>query len=315
VHVTYRPLSRQDLDGAAASPIGRPISDLQVYLLDADLNLCPVNSRGELYVGGAGLARGYLNRPDLTAERFIPDPFGGLSGALGSRLYKSGDVACYRSNGDMEYAGRIDHQVKIRGFRIELGEIENRLLQHPAVNECALLVREDNPGDQRLTAYIVSQGDHPAVDDLSAFLKTTLPDYMLPNAYIFLDAMPLTANGKLDRKALPAPDVCEQLKKQYSAPRTATETLLAGIWAEVLAVERVGVDDHFFELGGHSLIATQLVSRLRQAFNIELPLKMLFDAGTIEKLAEKIDLAVWTRKQADHASQQHAETDYEEIEL
>ncbi|MDD5275160.1 MAG: amino acid adenylation domain-containing protein [Methylovulum sp.] len=311
VHVTYRPLARQDLDGAAVSPIGRPISDLQAYLLDASLNLCPVNSRGELHVGGAGLARGYLNRPDLTAERFIPNPFG----KPGSRLYKSGDVACHRPNGELEYAGRIDHQVKIRGFRIELGEIENRLLQHPEVKECVLLVREDSPGDQRLTAYIVSPSGSLAADGFNAYLKTSLPDYMLPNAYVFLDGMPLTANGKLDRKALPTPDVCAQLKKQYIAPRTATETLLAEIWAEVLAVERVGVDDHFFELGGHSLLATQLVSRMSRAFNIELPLKILFDTGTVEKLAEKINLAVWIRKQADNAAQQHDETDYEEIEL
>lgn len=311
VHVTYRPLTRQDLAGAAVSPIGRPLSDLQAYLLDADSNLCPVNSRGELHVGGAGLARGYLNRPDLTAERFIPNPFG----KPGSRLYKSGDVACYLQDGDFEYSGRIDHQVKIRGFRIELGEIENRLLQHPDVKETVLLVREDSPGDKRLTAYIVNRVDQPpSVDDLNGFLKTGLPDYMLPNAYVFLGEMPLTANGKLDRKALPKPDVGDQLKKQYVAPRTATETVLADLWAAVLGVERVGIEDHFFDLGGHSLIATQLMSRLSQAFNIELPLKMLFEAGTVEKLAEKIDLAVWLHNQANGPSQ-HNGADYEEIAL
>lgn len=311
VHVTFRPLTRQDLTGSALSPIGRPLADLQTYLLDADSHPVPVNSRGELHVGGAGLARGYLNRPDLTAERFIPNPFG----KPGSRLYKSGDVACYRQDGELEYAGRVDHQVKIRGFRIELGEIENRLLQHPDVKEAVLLVREDTPGDKRLTAYIIGESERqPTVEDLNGFLKARLPDYMLPNAYVFPAAMPLTANGKLDRKALPAPDVGEQLKKQYVAPRTDTESILVDLWAAVLGLERVGIDDHFFDLGGHSLIATQLMSRLSRAFNIELPLKMLFEAGTVEQLAEKIDLALWAQTQAS-APLHRDETDYEDIAL
>jgi len=311
VHVTYRRLTRQDLESAAPSPIGRPLADLQTYLLDADANLCPVHVRGELHVGGAGLARGYLNRPELTAERFIPNPFG----KPGSRLYKSGDMACYRLDGDLGYSGRIDHQVKIRGFRIELGEIENRLLRHPGVDQAVVLVREDSPGDKRLTAYIVNPPDQPpAIDDLNVFLKSRLPDYMLPNAYVFLSTLPLTANGKLDRKALPAPDVGERLKQRYLAPRSATETVLADMWAELLGLERVGIEDHFFDLGGHSLIATQLVSRLNRAFAIEIPLKMLFEAGTVEKLAEQIDLAMWTRNRVNEASR-HDEIDYEEIEL
>ncbi|MFI3156484.1 MAG: non-ribosomal peptide synthetase [Methylococcaceae bacterium] len=308
VHATYRRLTLQDLSETSTSPIGRPLSDLQAYLLDANTHLCPINSRGELHVGGAGLARGYLNRPDLTAERFIPNPFG----KPGSRLYKSGDLACYKADGNMAYLGRIDHQVKIRGFRIELGEIENRLLQHTDVKKAVLLMREHSPGDKRLTAYIVNQVDRqPSVDDLNGFLKTGLPDYMIPNAYVFLAEMPLTVNGKLNRKALPAPDACARRQKHCVAPRTATETIIADAWAEALGLEKVGVEDNFFDLGGHSLIATQLVSRLCNIFKIELPLRMLFEAATVEKLAEKIDLTLWTANSA----LPDDETNYEEIEL
>jgi amino acid adenylation domain-containing protein len=311
VHVTYRALTMQDAE-AAASPIGRPIADLQTYLLDASLNLCPVGCGGELHVGGAGLARGYLNRPELTAERFIPNPFG----KPGSRLYKSGDLAKYPVDGDMEYLGRIDHQVKIRGFRIELGEIEAQLLAHPEVKEAAVLAREDQPGDKRLVAYLVEdQLGTLVIDELKAQLKQALPDYMVPCAFVVLDEIPLTVNGKLDKKRLPAPDLGEQLSKLYVAPRTETETLLAEIWREVLGVEKVGVEDDFFELGGHSLLATQLVSRVAKCFAIDLPLRSVFEAGNVATLAEKIDVLLWaTRPEAMEAGYLN-ETDFEEIEF
>jgi amino acid adenylation domain-containing protein len=292
-------------------PIGRPIANVRLYLLDPALLPVPVGVPGELYIGGEGVVRGYLRRPDLTAEKFIPDPFGNNGG----RLYKTGDLARYRADGNIEFLGRIDHQVKIRGFRIELGEVEARLLQHVDVHEAVALAREDNSGNRQLIAYLVGNpGSSLEPDALRDHLKATLPDYMLPNAFVFLDRMPLSANGKLDRKALPAPDFCGQLQKQYVEPRTETEQILAGIWAEVLDLERVGVKDNFFELGGHSLLATQLVSRLCQKFNIELPLKAIFEDGTVEKIAQKIDLTVWTKNNEAVLSVDD-EVDYEEIEL
>jgi len=292
-------------------PIGRPIGNVRLYLLDPALLPVPVGVPGELYIGGEGVVRGYLRRPDLTAEKFVPDPFGNNGG----RLYKTGDLARYRADGNIEFLGRIDHQVKIRGFRIELGEVEARLLQHVDVQEAVALAREDNSGNRQLIAYLVGNpGGSPEPDALRDYLKATLPDYMLPNAFVFLDRMPLSANGKLDRKALPAPDFCGQLQKQYVEPRTETEQILAGIWAEVLDLERVGVKDNFFELGGHSLLATQLVSRLCRKFNIELPLKAIFEQGTVEKIAQKIDLTVWT-KNNEAVLSAGDEVDYEEIEL
>jgi len=292
-------------------PIGRPIDNVRLYLLDPALFPVPVGVPGELYIGGEGVVRGYLRRPDLTAEKFVPDPFGNNGG----RLYKTGDLARYRADGNIEFLGRIDHQVKIRGFRIELGEVEARLLQHVDVHEAVALAREDNSGNRQLIAYLVGNpGGSPEPDTLRDHLKATLPDYMLPNAFVFLDRMPLSANGKLDRKALPAPDFCGQLQKQYVEPRTETEQILADIWAEVLDLERVGVKDNFFELGGHSLLATQLVSRLCRKFNIELPLKAIFEDGTIEKIAQKIDLTVWTKNNEAVLSADD-EVDYEEIEL
>ncbi|MGZ4969989.1 MAG: phosphopantetheine-binding protein, partial [Methylobacter sp.] len=245
----------------------------------------------------------------LTAEKFIPNPFE----QNGSRLYKTGDLVRYRPDGNIDYLGRIDHQVKIRGFRIELGEIEARLLEIPAVKEAVVIAREDQPGDKRLAAYLVA-ADSIDVEALKARLKDTLPDYMIPGAFVLLDSMPLSANGKLDRKRLPQPDRVGTAEQAYVAPRTATEAILTGIWAEVLGVEQVGVEDNFFELGGHSLLATQLVSRLCNTFKIELPLKMLFEASTVEKLAEKVDWALWASNFADKARSED-ETNYEEIEL
>ena len=292
-------------------PIGKAIANVRIYLLDRTLSPVPVGVAGELYIGGEGVARGYLKRPALTAEKFVPDPFG----HSGGRLYKTGDLARYRADGTIEFLGRIDHQVKIRGFRIELGEIEARLLQHSAVQEAVVLAREDNSGNRQLIAYVVgNSGASPEPDALREHLKARLPDYMLPNAFVFVDRMPLSANGKLERKALPAPDFCGQLQQHYVEPRTETEHILADIWAEVLGLERVGIRDNFFELGGHSLLATQLVSRLCRQFNIELPLKAIFEQGTVEKIAPKIDLAVWAKNNEAVLSADD-EVDYEEIEL
>ncbi|MCK9818553.1 condensation domain-containing protein, partial [Pseudomonas sp. MAFF 302046] len=290
VHVTYRPLSMADLDQVAASPIGEPIPDLSWYLLDADLNPVARGCTGELYVGRAGLARGYLNRGDLSATRFIPDPFG----EQGGRLYRTGDLARYRADGVIEYIGRIDHQVKIRGFRIELGEIEARLLEQEGVREAVVLAQE-NLGSQQLVAYIVpmrfsadQQVQAEQRDALKAQLKDNLPDYMVPAHVLFLEQLPLTTNGKLDRKALPAPDA-GQLQQQYIAPQTALEQGMAAIWQEVLGIEQVGLSDNFFELGGHSLLATQVVSRVRQALNIEAPLRTLFEHPDLAGFVSALD--------------------------
>ncbi|MDX8130471.1 amino acid adenylation domain-containing protein, partial [Methylomonas sp. OY6] len=244
---------------ATEIPIGKPIANLRLYILDRSLNPVPIGTPGELHIGGIGLGRGYLNQPDLTAEKFIPDPFG----QPGSRLYKTGDLVRYRQDGNIDYLGRIDHQVKIRGFRIELGEIEAQLLKQVDVKDAVVVAREDQPGDKRLVAYVVPQAEateaeQAIVERLKVTLRQHLPDYMVPSAFVVLEAMPLSANGKLDRKQLPAPDLSEQLKKTYVAPRTNTERVLAEIWQEVLGVEQVGIEDDFFELGGHSLLATQL---------------------------------------------------------
>ncbi|WP_197471727.1 non-ribosomal peptide synthetase, partial [Methylomonas koyamae] len=248
--------SLDDLDKPLS--IGRPIANVRLYNLDRSLNPVPVGVAGELYIGGAGIVPGYWHRPDLTAERFVPDPFG----PAGGRLYKTGDLVRYRADGALEFLGRLDYQVKIRGFRIELGEIEAQLLQQPEIKDAVVIAREDHPGDKRLVAYVVpltteanAEAEQALVDHIKAQLKHHLPDYMVPSAFVMLDAMPLSANGKLDRKQLPAPDLSEQLKKAYVAPRTETEQALVEIWQEVLGVEPVGIEDDFFELGGHSLLA------------------------------------------------------------
>ncbi|MFB2896610.1 amino acid adenylation domain-containing protein [Aerosakkonemataceae cyanobacterium BLCC-F50] len=283
VHVTYRPLSLADLNGVA-SAIGRPIPDLQVYVLDQHLQPVPIGVRGEMYVGGAGVTRGYLNRDELTAQRFISSPF------AHAKLYKTGDLARYLPNGELEYLGRIDNQVKIRGFRIELGEIEAALASHPAIRENVVVVREDEPGDKRLVAYAVAKGEpSPQAVELRQFLSDRLPTYMIPNAIVLLESLPLTANGKVDRRALPKPDLHSQPLDKYVALRSPTEERLAEIWAEVLKVERVGINDNFFALGGHSLLATQLVSRIRDRFQIELPLRELFSTASLAELAQSIE--------------------------
>ncbi|MBN3990706.1 MAG: amino acid adenylation domain-containing protein [Nostoc sp. NMS2] len=265
-------------------PIGRPIANTQIYILDKHLQPVPIGVSGELHIGGVGLARGYWNKPELTQEKFISSPF-----ETGKYLYKTGDLARYRSDGNIEYLGRIDHQVKIRGFRIELGEIEALLVSHPTVWESVVVVREDELGDKRLVAYVVPQVEEsPIVPELRQFLKEKLPEYMLPSAFVLLESLPLTPNGKVDRRALPKPDIDSTLRELYVAPRTPIEEMLAQIWSQVLKVEQVGIYDNFFELGGHSLLATQLVSRIRNIFKVELPLRELFAAATVAELAQSI---------------------------
>ncbi|WP_193199909.1 non-ribosomal peptide synthetase/type I polyketide synthase [Nostoc sp. MG11] len=268
-------------------PIGRPISNTQVYILNRHLQLVPIGVIGEVYVGGAGLARGYLHRPDLTTEKFINHPF---SNEPGTRLYKTGDLARYLADGNIEFIGRIDNQVKVRGFRIELGEIEAVLAQHPNVLQAVVTTQEDKIGNQQLVAYIVTQPDKaPSTTAMRDFLLELLPDYMVPSAFVVLDTLPLTPNGKVDRRNLPAPDPDQRNSQvDFVAPNTSTEEMLANIWADILEVQKIGIDDNFFELGGNSLLATQIVSRIRAAFAVELQLSDVFAAPTIAQLAAKI---------------------------
>jgi len=329
-------------DEATIIPIGRPLANTQVYLLDHWFQPVPVGVPGALYIGGDGLARGYLNRPDLTAERFVPNPFADFGFWIldfgldpiqnpkskiqnGERLYKTGDLARYRPDGNIEFLGRIDQQVKLRGFRVELDEIAIILRQHPAVQETVVLMREDIPGDKRLVAYVVEgSGDRdqgpgsedretsrqadketegrgtiyralptpdprPLIPELRAFLAARLPDYMLPSAFVLLDALPLTPNGKVDRRALPRPDQERPLDgPAYLAPRTHDEARLAEIWATALGVAQVGIQDNFFELGGHSLLALQVISKIRATFEVEVPLRRLFELPTVAELAAEI---------------------------
>jgi amino acid adenylation domain-containing protein len=282
VFVTYRPLSAAD---DAGCEIGVPIPDLQAYILNAQLEPVPVGVAGELLVGGAGVGRGYLNRPELSAARFIASPF-----AAGERLYRTGDLARWRRDGVIEYLGRIDDQVKVRGFRIELGEIEAALKQHAGVREAVVVVREDVPGDKRLVAYVVGAPDAAAqTGELRDLLKRSLPDYMVPTAFVVMAALPLTHNGKLDRKALPAPDMdAARSSGAYVAPRNPVEGAIASILGDVLKVDQIGVGDNFFDLGGHSLSATRFILRLEQVLGADLPIRVLFEAPTVEGIAQAL---------------------------
>jgi amino acid adenylation domain-containing protein len=267
-------------------PIGKPLANGTLYVLAAGLTRQPVGVPGELYLGGDGVAHGYHARPELTAERFVPDPFGGRPG---ERLYKTGDLVRQRPDGAVEFLGRLDGQVKIRGFRIEPGEIEAALLALPGVREAAVAVREDGgPGERRLVAYVAGEVSGEAA---RAALRERLPEYMVPSAFVMLDALPLTPNGKVDRKALPSPDAPAATAEAHVAPRTPVEEVVAGIWAELLGLERVGVDADFFELGGHSLLATRVTSRLREAFGVELPLHDVFEAPRLADLAARVEAA------------------------
>jgi amino acid adenylation domain-containing protein len=271
---------------ADSSSIGKPIANTQIYVLDALMSPVPAGVAGELYIGGDGLAHGYLNRPSLTAERFVPDPFGGDGG----RLYRTGDLVRYLADGRIEFLGRIDHQVKVRGFRIELGEVEAAIRTHAAVRDCVVVVRESEGGDRRLVAYVVAEGDGASAAELRAHLKERLPDYMSPAAWVTLEELPLTPNGKVDRRALPEPGGAgAAVAREYVAPRTQVEEELARVWAQVLGVERVGAGDNFFELGGHSLLATQVMTQVRDTFGVELPVRRLFESPVLAELALAVE--------------------------
>lgn len=273
-------------------PIGRPISNTTIYLLDQQLNSVPVGIVGEIYLGGDGLARGYLNRPELTAEKFIFHPI------IQQKLYKTGDLASYLPDGNVKFMSRIDDQVKIRGFRIELGEIEAILSQHSGVVEAVVTVQEEIPGEKQLIAYIIASPKPPITNtELRKFLKQKLPDYMIPSAYLFLDSFPLTPNGKINRNALPKIDALTfNSEENYVAPGTEVEAKLVKIWTKILGKEQLGIHDNFFELGGHSLLATQLVSRIRDTFKIELSVRNLFESPTVAGLAMQIETIYWAKQ-------------------
>jgi amino acid adenylation domain-containing protein/non-ribosomal peptide synthase protein (TIGR01720 family) len=278
---------RRDTDDMTV-PIGAPVANTQLYVVDANGQQCGIGVPGELWIGGIQVARGYINRPELSAAAFVGDPFSQTDGA---RAYRTGDLVRWREDGNIEFLGRIDHQIKLRGFRIELGEIENHLNEIAGVEQSVVLLREDTPGLKQLVAYVKSANpDAFNTNDAAAALAGELPDYMIPSAFVVLEEFPLTPNGKLDRKALPAPDT--QVKDtEYEAPRNETEEQLAAMWAELLGVEKIGVHDDFFSLGGHSLVAMQVVSRIMQSMGVQLPLESLFDAPTIAGLAESMSKA------------------------
>ena len=281
VHATYLQIGAESTRRTGRSLIGTAISDLQAFVVDRSLNLCPIGVAGELYIGGAGVARGYVNRPDLTAERFVPNPFG----AAGSRMYRTGDLGRWQAEGNLEYLGRSDYQVKIRGYRIELGEIEAVLGSYQGVREAVVVERQG-----RLNGYYTAApGAEVEPGQLRGYLRERLPDYMLPAAVVKLERMPLTDNGKVDRKQLPEPEQGSEGGPPEMAARGPVEELLAGIWSQLLGRERIGVHDNFFELGGHSLLATQAISRIRAVFGVELPLRALFETADLAELAERVE--------------------------
>jgi acyl-CoA synthetase (AMP-forming)/AMP-acid ligase II/acyl carrier protein len=293
----------KDFDGLTV-PIGRPIANTQIYILDPQTQPVPFGVIGELYIGGAGVARGYLNRPELTRERFLPDHF---SANAQARMYRTGDLARYLPDGNIEFLGRNDSQVKLRGFRIELGEIEARLRQSAGIKEAAVIAREDVPGDKRLVAYFTTTDAQPGeaepvqrqdgsvlITALRTELATHLPDYMVPSAFVRLEVLPLTVSGKLDRRALPAPDAGAVLHRQYEAPQGEIEEAIAVIWAELLSVDKIGRHDHFFDLGGHSLLAVRLLARLHQDLGVTIELSTLFTYPELSRFAKKVLITLIT---------------------
>jgi amino acid adenylation domain-containing protein len=286
VHVTFREIRKRDLETRAGSVIGRPLSDLQIYLLDRHHEPAPFRTRGEIYVAGAGLARGYLNRPDLTAERFLPNPY---SDEPGARLYKTGDIAMHTASGELEYVGRADNQVKVRGFRIEPGEIESNISQHPMVAECAVVAPADEDGERHLAAYFVPErGTELSERELRSFLKERLPDFMVPGWLAKLERMPLNSNGKVDRKALARLKPAQRIEVTHIAPETEMEKLIASVWQDLFRVERVGIDDNFFDLGGTSLTVVDACNRLRDALNRDIAVLDVFRYTTVRSLARHL---------------------------
>jgi len=276
----------KELDERVTSiPIGRPISNTQVYVLGDRLEAVPVGVAGEVYIGGDGLARGYLKRAELTAERFVPNPH---SEEAGARLYKTGDVGRYLKDGEIEYLGRKDNQVKLRGYRVELEEVEYALREQKGVKDAVVVMREEEVGEKRLVAYVVmEEGAEVSVSRMRAQMKERLPVYMVPSAYAVIEKLPLGPNGKIDRRALPEPDRARREQEStFVAPHNAVEEAIASIFSEVLGVSPVGADDNFFELGGHSLLATQVVSRVRKMFQVDLPLRKFFESPTVAAFAQ-----------------------------
>ncbi|WNZ27671.1 amino acid adenylation domain-containing protein [Leptolyngbya sp. NK1-12] len=296
-------------------PIGCPIANTQIYILDRYGQPAPIGIPGELHIGGDGLAHGYWNRPELTEAKFVPNP---LSDGP-ERLYKTGDMVRLLPDGIVEFLGRIDQQVKIRGFRIELGEVEAALNQYPAVQSCVVVAHKKAPADERLIAYVVqnvvqNQGRSATTAELRNYLKQQLPNYMIPTNFVVLDSLPLTANGKVDRKALPELDVVRDLTESYVAPRTPTEQQVVEIWQQILQLERVGIYDNFFDLGGHSLVATQVLSRLRQKLGVDLPLRTFFEVPMVADLAERVETVCWLMKATSEPSSDTTSS-YDEGEL
>ncbi len=276
--------------GGRSVPIGRPIANTQIYILDKEMRAVPVGVLGELYLGGAGLGRGYLRKGGMTAERFVPNPYGGEGG---SRIYRSGDIGRYREDGSIEYVGRVDHQVKIRGARIEIGEIESVMREVRGVREAVVVVREEEGKGKELIGYVVmEEGEEVSVREMREELELRLPKVMVPRAIVRLEGMPLSPNGKLDRKALPSPEQLQTEEDDFIAPRTPVEDVLGGIWSQVLKVEKVGINNNFFDLGGHSLLATQVASRVRESLGIEMPLRALFETATLADLAQELEKAL-----------------------
>ncbi|HKS08543.1 MAG TPA: phosphopantetheine-binding protein, partial [Pyrinomonadaceae bacterium] len=271
-----------------APPIGKPNDNAELLILDEHLNLVPPGIAGELCVGGAGVGRGYVNNPSATAERFVPHPY---SSKPGAQLYRTGDLARHLPDGNIEFLGRLDHQVKVAGYRIELGEVESAMVQHQTVRECVVVVRSDAHGNARLVAYVIPV-EGAVLPDAPAwrrYLADSLPSHMIPSLFVALEKLPLTPGGKVDRRALPAPETMSNgAGRDYVAPRTPVEEVLAGIWREVLGVERVGLYDNFLDLGGHSMLAMRCVSGIRQLFRVELPLRVLFESANLAELTQAL---------------------------
>jgi hypothetical protein len=269
--------------------MGHAIGNMEAYVLDQRQGLVPIGVVGEVYLGGVGLARGYQQRAGETAERFIPHPY---SDRAGERLYRTGDLARVRSDGQLEYVGRVDEQVKVRGYRIELGEITTVLRRHPKLRDTAIVAREDRPGERRIVAYVVAEDNSTiTASELRGYLREQLPEYMIPAAFVVLDALPLTAHGKVDQRALPVPERDQlNLESTYVAPRTKAETIVSQVWKEVLKLEKVGIHDNFFDLGGHSLLVIQVHNKLREIFKQDLPIVDLFMYTTISSLSERLSM-------------------------